>query len=339
MDPDLLRALRMLILLAFAVFLTLITPLFWSHSVSEMAVSLQQICFAQSPISRHTAVYSALVCGQSLSQHPGTFVLKSDLARTALIHLVVASSGQLHFIDSVLRKLLNQKLAAWLIPITLVFFALLTGLGPPYVRVLIAWTLRAVSQRLKLNWTPVQILTMAGFFSLWFALGICDRPGDLLSLSLSWIAGLAILCASDFRMTGGTERKARRLTWQEKIKSQLRFHSILYLLMIPALLPLRIAHPLTIFWNLAAAPLFNFILFPCSLAAFAFPRALLSILDPIFDLFEIAVHNLSLWTPQGLAKFQVPTLLTWLYLFTLTLAALAHENWTARDSVHREWAE
>jgi ComEC/Rec2-related protein len=300
----------MLIFLA----LTSVMTVLFSHRVPDIlaifTMPLQQFCINHVPSSPHHDLMAALVCGERLPSSD----LKFDFVRTALLHLVVASGSHLALIETAVRIMCRKsRRSEGVVALSLSSYALFAGLCPPFLRVLLTWGLQNFCSGFKLGWSRLQTLTMGGFLTLLF----CNRAEDLLSLALSWIAGLAVHILSN----RNSELNRSRRDDESKLARHLMFHSLMYCLMIPALLPLSVPHPLSIAWNLFLGPLLTALLFPLAALSFFLPPIAVALVDSLFDQALNLVALAARLTPGGLTKTQLSLTWVWIYLFALLLSA------------------
>lgn len=289
--------------------------LLFSSLISEVvpfwAVKLQSLCTSRVPGGPYAKIYEGLICGARLP--PSDF--KSHLLNTGLFHLIVASGAHLAFVESLLRLALRKRFE-FVIPCMLFSYALVTGLCPPFVRALLYWAFRILSQKFQLAWTPLQSLTLAGFA----ALVVCNRPSELLSLAFSWIAGVAVQIFSE---------KKKEPTFSDA----LLFQVSIYALMIPPTLALATPHPLSIVWNLVLGPLLTFLLFPAALLVLILPNKLSWVADTGVSISAWLVKQASYVTPESLTKTPFSPVWIWLYLFSLVIAAHFFEHLQRRRAV------
>ncbi len=306
MATSLLKTPLMLVFLTLTVSLTIMLQGVLPALLAEFSTPIQSYCISLSPQSTHAEVYRALVCGDRLTSP----ILRESLRQTSLLHLIVASGTHLIVIEALLRRALGKRRwSAASVGICLGLYALMTGLGPPFVRVLLAWLLKALNDRFRLCWSRTQILMMSGTFSLL----VCSTRWDLLSLSLSWIAGFAVELAGDRHQ-----------------KDPLKFHALVYAFMIPALLPLTVPHPVSIVWNLLLGPVLTLALFPLAGLAIFVPTVMLFPIDFVFSLAFALIDSAAGLTPQGLNKSSLNPGWPWIYLAGLMLTSFWFESRTLK---------
>lgn len=304
----------MLIFLAFVIFTSALRPSAVPDILAKLTHPAQRVCIDHAPSSPHRDLLTALVCGKRLPNSD----LKSDFVRTALLHLIVASGSHLALIEGIIRTSLRRlwggrKRLELLVAAILLAYSLFAGLCPPFLRVLLFWGLWQFCDVMKLGWSRLQALTMAGFA----ALLCCNREMDLLSLALSWIAGLAVHIVN---VESHPLNKSIR-SMENRFLRSLTFHTLMYLLMIPALMPLATPHPMSILWNFCLGPALAIILFPLAALAFIAPQFLLVFINAVFDRAVEVVHFAARSTPGGFQKALLPIAWVWVYLFTLLAAS------------------
>jgi predicted membrane metal-binding protein len=202
-------------------------------------------CLSLSPLSPFRDWYQAIVCGKNLpaSQEKNWF------QQTGLIHVIVVSGSHLIFLDDVLRLLLGSSRAAvWIRNLLLGFFALISNLQPPITRALVhrGWQfyfLRKGRPKPSFHLQILSGITTLAFFPTWWT---------SLSFLMSWFCVLA-------------------LSLPLKTKSTLWRSAFVYLIMIPALLPVQSPHPASILFNTVFGPLLGLVLFPMSAVGFIHP--------------------------------------------------------------------
>jgi hypothetical protein len=189
--------------------------------------------------------------------------------------------------------------------------------------------LRRLNHSLRLSWSDVQVATISGFFSLTF----CRSRSDVLSLTLSWGASLALAGFSAWTRAKRTDQPAGLLT---KIMGALKRQVFIFVCLTPLLLPLAPPHPLTILTNWILGPLLEALLFPLSLAAVVFHRIFPSIVFVTdgFWSFAIAVlGGVAHYLPSPLPSARVAHAWPWAYLGVLSLGFLiALPKWQQRSS-------
>lgn len=210
------------------------------------------VCSKWIPNSIYAELYSALVCGTTL---PAGFE-KQVFLDSGLIHLMVVSGAHLLFLESMMERL----------PVSLRLpllggYCWLTGFGAPIAK---AFARRLWEVWLRpLGWSGLQIDFIA------VASVLCIWPPWILSRSLqmSWMCGLALSLSPWFKWRA----------FDQSLKA--------YLL----LFVFAAANPVSIAWNCMVAPFVGMILFPMSLACFAF-EFLVPIGDALWGFFLLILR-------------------------------------------------
>ena len=208
------------------------------------------------------ALTKAMLCGL----RPENMEIRGRLIQTGIIHLFVVSGLHVAFLTDALGV---QKFRfGWLL---LFCFCGMVGFQPPVVRAALSCVFRSLSDKWRLFWTPSQALAAALFVIFLF------RPDWFLSLSLqlSWVASLAIIECNN---APTVIRTKTGMSIYKKYHHLLRA-LFMYLALIPLLMPLQIANPLTVLVNALIVPV----------SAFMFSGSAISILTP--------------WTTQGMNFF------------------------------------
>jgi predicted membrane metal-binding protein len=263
----------------------------------------------------------AIVCGTAIHSPS----LRNEFRDTGLIHLLVVSGSHLVCLELLLSFILKHwKFKDLALLIVFVLFALITSGQPPIMRAIASNLLGRGNKIWRLCWTRTQIALMSGFFTLPF----CHGQSGSLSLLLSWSASLILAELS----TSPNERSdpclSRLIHWRNLALSALRLHSLMYVFLLPLLLPLSAPHPLSILSNWILGPVLGFVLFPIS--ALGFLAGGLNIAATICD--RAWAYALS---AVGLAAEQVPPALkpipfapiySWLYVTLLGVGFLMRES-------------
>jgi hypothetical protein len=288
----------MLILLASAAVFSVAFVPNLPETLATWLLPFHDKCVSFAPKSVHAELYGALVCGTRLSNPE----LKHQLARMGLIHLLVVSGAHLLILEGMGKKLLFKfRWAQWGLWILLLLFAMTNRFQPPVFRALTLLSLARTNSRFKLGWTKAQMVAAAGMISLC----VCADRHAVASLTLSWTASLAICMALG--------------------RSKLESNGMVYALLIPALLPLAVPHPMSILANWIFAPILGGFLFPAALFSFFIPG--LSILvDPIFDLALVGLSHLTGLAPEPFDPLPTGLLWTWIYLASLNFVVIAAER-------------
>lgn len=264
------------------------------------AEKLHTLCLQLAPESSYQGLYQSFVCGASLKDP----FLASSFTQSGLIHVVVVSGAHLIFLE-VLLSYLDPR-SRFTFPF-LALYSLVTGFKPPIARSLLQIMLVKFSERFQLHWSSPLVTMGAGLLTM-------ALLGSSLSLSLSWLASLAL-----------------HVPKSTALKTQVR----IYLLLFPILASLGPAHPLAIVINVLFVPVLSALAFPLSLACFVFPPLTL-VMDPLWQGFhdllkilgaEIELHTSALWSAGA-----------WLgiYVALVQLGALAFHIWHKRTLALKE---
>jgi competence protein ComEC len=173
--------------------------------------------------------------------------------------------------------------------------------------------LKRSNQTFNLSWRPFQIITASGLATLSF----CRTENELRSLAMSWIASLALSVAGKSTQAHQSGKIDGESSWLTNLR--------VYVLMIPALLPLATPHPVSIAYNTLLAPIFGWVLFPLALIAFVFPPSA-TLVDLAWDGFYSILEIAGRFSPDGWARCEVPTLALCVYLAFLTVLLLRREH-------------
>jgi hypothetical protein len=294
----LLKPATMLILLASAAVTAVAFVPDLPETLAMWLLPFHDKCVSYTPKSVHAELYSALVCGTRLSDPE----LKQQLARLGLIHLMVVSGAHLLILEAMGKKLLFKlRWARWSLWLILLLFAMANRFQPPVFRALALLSLARANSHFRLGWTRAQMVAVAGMISLC----VCADRRALASLSLSWTASLALSLASR--------------------RSKLESHGVIYVLLIPALLPLAVPHPTSILTNWIFAPVLGIALFPAALFSFFVP-GLARFVDPALDSALWGLNKVMSVAPETFDPLPTGLAWTWIYLACLNLAVIAIER-------------
>ncbi len=127
------------------------------------------------------AVFSGLICGQTLESNEKTLFLN-----LGVYHWFVASGGHLIFLQTTIETWLTKN--KMLVACLLFLYSLICGFQPPMVRSLSAIGLSVFSSRFSLFLNPTQICLNSGLLTLllfpdWY---------NSFSLQLSWLTAMAL---------------------------------------------------------------------------------------------------------------------------------------------------
>lgn len=256
-----------------------------------------KFCQTHSPSSPYSYFYSSLVCGTSLPAG----ALKSALADTSLLHLFVVSGSHLLFLEFflqlVLKKMPHRSIA---IALLLFLYGVLVNLQAPVLRALLGFGFAYLNRLKKYFWRAHTVTFLSG------TLCLCLVPlwSYSYSLLLSWTTSLVLAVAQE----------------QAPKDHSLIQSTLIYVFLLPVLLSFNCPAPTSIIFNVIAAPVLGFLLFPLSLVCFFIPW-----LTSVADLgVEILIKTLVLFDQPS--SFDVPDSVSiktlWCYL--LLLHGLAH---------------
>lgn len=225
--------------------LLIFQPIELDRILAPIVKPMNDWCLVHAPASAHRDWYQAIVCGKNLppSQERTWF------QQSGLIHIIVVSGSHLVFLDDLLKRIIGRgRWAAGFRWLVLLGFSLASDLQPPIVRALSqrTWTWSIGKTQRHLPSFHVQFLagiSVLALFPSWWS---------SLSLLMSWVCSLALTLPLPSRNT-------------------LLRSTLIYLLMIPALLGIQLSQPGSILFNVAFGPLLGFVMFPVSLAAFVHP--------------------------------------------------------------------
>ena len=308
----------LLLIFGFVSLLSLVsTPLHSALVVRE----LHHLCEIACPRVAHTEYLLAVVCGNPLPARISGASFQSDFVKTGLIHLLVVSGSHLICLEEWVRfsSRRAQKYSDAFVFSALVIFTAMTLASPPVLRAFVSWSLNWLSLRFRLSWTRVQIVTVAGFATLC----ACRTRWDFASLGLSWVAALAIAVAGS--MFAGVRRVSDVRSpsfWRDRVEkfraevlAAVRTHAVIYVTLIPALLPLGVPSSFSILCNLVFGPVMGFILFPVSLLGFA---GFASLADHAWSIALWCVSSVARFTPAPWNAVELSPLTIAPYIFGLT---------------------
>jgi competence protein ComEC len=250
----------MILLSLFAVILGFILQIFFFY-FSYLSVDLHQMCLAKSPQSSYQEFYQALICGKRL---PGS-ATKQSIQNIGLIHLFVVSGAHLHFVDAFIRPL--TKSPRWRFPL-LFLFVITAALPMTALRAWIYLVLCTFSKCWKLHLPTHHCLLLS------VLLGLSLQPEQFhsLSLPLSWMASLGILCG----------------------QSSMSQSIFVYLFTLPCLVKIHLLSPWSILINAFLAPTISLLLFPICMLTFVF-QWLTPMTDGLWHLFFRIAENLQIF--------------------------------------------
>lgn len=319
----------MLVLLAFsivsAIMLHSCLPVIWA----DLSLPFHEACETLAPPIAHREIMQAIVCGSSIHSS----ALRIEFRDTGLIHLLVVSGSHLVCLEFLLSFVLKQwKFKDLVLLVVFTLFALITAGQPPIMRAIASNLLGRANKLWRLSWTRTQIALMSGFFTLPF----CHAEGGSLSLLLSWSAALILAELSTSENCRSNPSATPYTRWREAAVKALRLHSLMYVFLLPLLLPLSAPHPLSILSNWVLGPVLGFVLFPISALGFLTRgfRVVTIICDHAWTYAIGAVGFASEQIPPALAPISFSPAYSWLYLTLLTIGFLMREH--ARRRRHLE---
>lgn len=281
------------------IFALSLLPRGWFFPILEPAVtSLHEVCLSFAPRSEYKEIYEAIVCGAPL--HDGPYF--ENFRALGICYIFVVSGTHLLCVEYWLAKVLRRLKRAQVFLLSALFaYSLMTGFQPPVVRSLFSLLLSQMNQSTRLFWRPPWIALISALlcillFPEWFG---------SLSFRLSWAAGIAL--SVPFQ---------KQPAWCANLKRC----ALIYVFLIPILLPLGIAHPFSIFTTWLLAPAVGHGMLPLSIAVFLFHpltasvdalwRVLFRITGPIAEVMipplkPSPVESLVQWTYLGVLNFGV----------------------------------
>lgn len=210
--------------------------------LEQIFLSGPDFCQGEMPKSELRNLYSALICGTTLSPSHAKLLFVD----TGLIHLMVVSGSHLVFLE-----ILLQFLPRGIVQTVLALYCYLTGFQAPVVRAF----LRRMLARPLMRMSGMTLLQIEAATVL---LALLLYPEWIVSRSflMSWMCGLALAAPRFF---------------PERPHFDLALKAYLFLL------PFCWASPVTVAWNTLLAPFVGIVLFPaCILGIFISPLVFLS---------------------------------------------------------------
>jgi hypothetical protein len=311
-------------MLVSSVFILLVAWLFKTELpviAAAFSQPIHEMCLSSAPPAAFRALNVAIVCAEPMN-NPS---LSQDFARIGLIHFVMTSGYHLFFLETLIQKAGKRPITMWLTGAVLLFFVGLTNLHLPVLRAFFSWCARTLSTSLGLGWTRMQSLTLAGLAALPF----CRDLTSIGSLSLSWIAAIAIggLTLKHFRPSDDppleTNQEPSRF-WSGALK-KIQIQTQLYLFLAPALLELSVPSPLSILTNWLFAPLMSWTVFPMALMTFVMPAGV-PISDFFWKLVTTEARLLAIHMPESLDRLSSGPFTIAVYTILLNLFALFIER-------------
>ncbi len=164
--------------------------------------------------------------------------------------MIIVSGSHLIFLSLIIEKSVAALKWNWLsiavLPL-LSFYSLVTGCEAPVTRALFSIGIRQFQGKQKLFWSESEIT----FISLLMCFFLFSPWTESYSLLLSYVASVSLTL---------TSRSAH-----------IAKHTMIYVILLPFLLPLAAPHPLSIFSNMTLAPFIGAVLFPASFVSFILP--------------------------------------------------------------------
>lgn len=239
------------------------------------------------------SIYLALVCGVKLSEPQ----VRGIFSYSGLYHLMIVSGAHIHMLAKLLSVLRIPFVARSLI---LLIYVSGCGFQAPSLRAWIQHNVSEGNQQLKLNYNHSLIV----FISMGLTLIII--PEKLASLSIV-LSGLAALVFS----TG---------------KSFLKFKSMwVFLILLPIVSMFSNVHPLSIFINVIAAPLWSLFIFPMTLLAGIIP-VFRAITNPVWGALISSLNYLYSQLPFTYFKTPFSLVSAWSYLLVIAVVFYATER-------------
>ena len=227
-------------MLAFLIYPLLHWSFFKGHFVSILSDSTSfahAICVSKIANSPYKDLYSGIVCAEPLLHTPEV------LNRLGLVHIFVVSGSHLLLIFALFKFLESRIfLPSWIQFLLLFSYVCVCNWDIPVLLAFSRFILRKMNSAKKLGWSYLTLELHSGLLTLCF----CQSKWNLLSLSLSWTAGLS------------TSISTRTFKHDIEFKQQI----LIYLAMIPLLSFFATIHPITILSNLLIGTLLGLFLLP-----------------------------------------------------------------------------
>ena len=278
--------------------------------LAPIALKAHRFCKSQTPQdSDWKESYDAIVCGADLPRDEFSEVL----IVSGLYHLIVVSGSHLIFLDSLLRPFIMRlgRSSQLVIFLLLLYYAFLCNLCPPAVRALITLVLHRTNEKHKLNWDPIYVTWISGLLNL----AIFPSWWTSLSFQMSWVAALAIA------VTSSTSRS-----------SPLSAHFLIYIMILPAILPLQMPHPASILFNWILGPGIGMVLFPISILA-CILKPIAPLVDVIWEVLGFVLIRLTANLELQDSSFRNHWI--WYYVLALHIYFLVEQKLTFK----KKWAE
>ena len=260
-----------------------------------LSQTLNQWCTArvQNSASSYIEIYLALLCGSKLPFNEELSLLFSS---AGLIHLMVVSGAHLIFLEKIWERLPRWPYKNIFILLSLIIYALMTGINPPVFRALMSFFLFQFSNRFKLFWSPCWRIMLSAIMCL--------------ILNPHWIFSLSL----QMSLTGA-------LAFSYSRCSKLLGCLACYLAILPFISQWTALHPISILLNWILFPLISTALFPLCVLSFALP-----VFYPLPDwIWTLLIQFLSLLKPVlQFAPFYIPPLpssLRWVYIAAIFIVS------------------
>ena len=259
--------------------------------LADWTESFPQFCVGRFHIGTYTPLYKALCCGASMPKNSPTFLLFRHLG---LIHLLVVSGLHLLIVERALYYVLQRRTGSKRLSVLLLFsFVATCRFAPPVTRAFSQKLLGYWGSSWSTHWpSPLRV-----FLCGTLLLCLFPKWGNSLSLQLSWTAAL-ILCLK---------------------AGPLQLGGLLYVALLPFLLPLGLPHPLSLLFSCWAAGLVLFPLMICAWLIWLLPE-LHRWVDPCTESLITVLEQLSQLIPPPLeVSHDLPHHWLWLYIFILNI--------------------
>lgn len=298
----------MIWLYSIPIFILIARKLHMLARFSGVSSFLHHQCLHRAPLDLQN-IHQALVCGETL----GTGELARSLKAIALIHLFIVSGAHLLMLSWLLRRILPRLSERPFVLALLLFpFLLMTGLHAPVVRSWMSIVVWDFCRAFKLSWRSSQGVMAAGVC-------VCilnPQWMSSLSLILSWGGALAL--GTSRELTGG---------WHDRpiVRKSLQ-QCVIYLMLIPLLLPMTLPHPVAILCNLVLAPIAACCLFPLSIACFVFPQ-FAGTFHWAWVAFEQIINWISAHLLTPTAQIEISAGWLWAYILSIHFTFEAYFFW------------
>lgn len=274
-------------------------------SIYDLTNILHSACLRFTPESTYSNMYAALVCGKPLLDAD----FSQSLKNLGIFHIMIVSGSHLVFLSSLIENLFNrpkfEKLKAIALPI-LITYSLCTNAQPPVIRAVISISIDLIQRKKKLFWNHSEVILI----STLICLSISNPWENSYSLLLSYAAAVAMDLS--------------------KTKNSLLKNTIIYILILPFLLPMNAPHPLSILSNMTLAPLIGTIYFPLSFVAYLIPYSY-KLIDPLWKTL-IETCNLLGSELQSLEQMPVALPILWCIVFTFNFYGITKNKKGFYDS-------